>query len=343
MDSFAIVREFHMSSNIGPRAAVSAPRSALSAGLLAGGLLLGVSGDALAHGFAGSRFFPATLTTDDPFVADELSLPTLTKLPNTNDSPATHETDVGVDIAKRLFPNFGVEFGQSWNHQTQTGNGQHEGFSNLEFGMKYQFLLDAEHEAVASIGFNAELGGTGAKRIGADRFTTYSPGLFFGKGFGDLPDSMSWVRPLAVTGLLQYQVPGSAKDSTTVTDPVTGAPSLSFTHHPDQLVWGFAVEYSLIYLQSQVRDVGLPKPLDRMIPLVEFAFQTPTTPGFGTKTTGTINPGVLWAGQYMQVGAEALIPVNHASGSTVGGIVQLHFFLDDLFRGSWLGGPLFGN
>ena len=27
---------------------------------------------ALAHGFAGSRFFPATITIDDPFVADEL-------------------------------------------------------------------------------------------------------------------------------------------------------------------------------------------------------------------------------------------------------------------------------
>jgi hypothetical protein len=30
---------------------------------------------ALAHGFAGERFFPATILTDDPFVADEMSLP----------------------------------------------------------------------------------------------------------------------------------------------------------------------------------------------------------------------------------------------------------------------------
>src|SRR5213080_2902437 len=38
---------------------------------------------ALGHGFAGKRFFPATLATDDPFVADELSLPTISsrKLP----------------------------------------------------------------------------------------------------------------------------------------------------------------------------------------------------------------------------------------------------------------------
>ena len=29
---------------------------------------------AYGHGFAGARFFPATLSTDDPFVADEFSL-----------------------------------------------------------------------------------------------------------------------------------------------------------------------------------------------------------------------------------------------------------------------------
>jgi hypothetical protein len=44
--------------------------SAFSAALLA------LSAPAFAHGFAGNRFFPATLATDDPFVANELSLPT---------------------------------------------------------------------------------------------------------------------------------------------------------------------------------------------------------------------------------------------------------------------------
>jgi len=36
---------------------------------------------ALADGFAGDRFFPATILTDDPFVADEMSLPTVTVSP----------------------------------------------------------------------------------------------------------------------------------------------------------------------------------------------------------------------------------------------------------------------
>jgi len=30
-----------------------------------------------AHGFAGKRFFPASLAVEDPFVADELALPTI--------------------------------------------------------------------------------------------------------------------------------------------------------------------------------------------------------------------------------------------------------------------------
>ena len=35
-------------------------------------LTISQAGSALAHGFAGSRFFPATITIEDPFVAYEL-------------------------------------------------------------------------------------------------------------------------------------------------------------------------------------------------------------------------------------------------------------------------------
>lgn len=47
------------------------------------------SGPLSAHGFAGKRFFPATLATEDPFVADELSLPTISsrKAPSGGDAP----------------------------------------------------------------------------------------------------------------------------------------------------------------------------------------------------------------------------------------------------------------
>ena len=46
---------------------------------------------------------------------------------------------------------------------------------------------NAEHEFVMSVGLNIEWGGSGAQDVGAERFSTYTPTLYFGKGFGDLP------------------------------------------------------------------------------------------------------------------------------------------------------------
>jgi hypothetical protein len=61
----------------------------------------------------------------------------------------------------------------------------------------------------------------------------------------------------------------------------------------------------------------------------------------GAVTTGTINPGVVWVGDTFQVALEAMVPINRASGTGVGGMVQLHLYLDDIFpRG--IGAPIFG-
>ena len=71
-----------------------------------------------AHGFAGKRFFPATLVIEDPFVADELSLPTIAyrKLPGSGDEPATNETDFAVDMSKRVTEKCDIWFGlQFWS------------------------------------------------------------------------------------------------------------------------------------------------------------------------------------------------------------------------------------
>src|SRR5258708_37298948 len=135
---------------------VRARRSFLRAG--AGLALLVGAGDVLAHGFAGSRFFPATPTTDDPFVADEASLPTVTKMPGSGDTPAVRELDVGVDVAKRILPDLGIGFGQSWIHRGQADMFRHEGFGNLSASIKYQFFTSAEHEALASIGLDVDIG-----------------------------------------------------------------------------------------------------------------------------------------------------------------------------------------
>jgi hypothetical protein len=83
-------------------------------------------------------------------------------------------------------------------------------------------------------------------------------------------------------------------------------------------------------------------PFDRLIPLIEFSFETPLNRGQEGQTTGTINPGLIWSGKYFQIGAEAVIPANSRTGNDIGFIAQLHFYLDDLFPRS-LGRPLFGG
>jgi hypothetical protein len=98
------------------------------------------------------------------------------------------------------------------------------------------------------------------------------------------------------------------------------------------------------YLKSAVVDLGLPDFVNRLIPIVEVALQTPVsnTATSGTVTTGTVNPGIIYAGNKYQVAVEAMIPVNRQSGTSVGVIGQLHFFLDDIFPNS-LGRPIFAN
>ena len=294
-----------------------------------------------AHGFAGSRFFPATLVTDDPFVNDELSLPTVSSIV-TADEGGTRETDISVDIAKRITPNFGIEMGESLINLKPPGESSQTGFGNLELGAKYEFFESDEHETILSLGGGVEIGGTGNQRVDADSFSTWAPGLFFGKGFGDLPNTVSFLRPFAVTGQVGVAFPTSASTQTVTLDEKTGEREIDIERHPDVLEWGFALEYSVIYLQEQVKDIGLHPPFDRLIPLVEFAFETPLNRGESGQTTGTVNPGVIWSGKYFQVGAEAMIPVNSRTGNDVGFIAQLHLYLDDLFPHS-LGRPLFGG
>jgi hypothetical protein len=316
-------------------------RTAAAAIAACSALLFAVPETTSGHGFAGSRFFPATLSTDDPFVNDELSLPTVSSI-FTPDEGGTRDTEISVDIAKRITPNLGIEVGESFINLNPRGERSANGFGNLEIGAKYQFFENDEHEVLLSVGADVEVGGTGSKEVGADSFSTWTPALFFGKGFGDLPNAVSFLRPFAVTGQVGVAIPTSASTRTVTLNEATAEREIEIERHPDVLEWGFALEYSIIYLQEQVKDIGLRAPFDRLIPLVEFAFETPLNRSEEGQTTGTINPGLIWSGKYFQIGAEAMIPVNSRTGSNVGFIAQLHFYLDDLFPHS-LGRPLFGR
>jgi len=60
------------------------------------------------------------------------------------------------------------------------------------------------------------------------------------------------------------------------------------TRNVDTLHWGFAIEFSTLYLTDRFTPGKLPKeePLNQLVPLVEFSFVSPR----GEKTAATMNP-----------------------------------------------------
>jgi len=195
---------------------------------------LGATSWVYGHGFAGARFFPATLSTDDPFVADELSLPTVSTI-RTPDDGGTRQTDISVDIAKRITPNFGIEVGETFLMLHPHGEESVSGFGNLELGAKYDFFKNDAHEAIISLGLGVEIGGTGSSSIGADPFSTWAPGILFGKGFGDLPDALRFLKPLAVTGQAGIEIPTSASTSSVTVNDRNSEREIEIEQHPDVL------------------------------------------------------------------------------------------------------------
>src|SRR5438270_5778941 len=101
----------------------------LGAGFLAcASLTLSSATSVFAHGFAGARFFPATLATDDPFVADEWSFPTISWSKD-QDNVAT--TVYSLDFAKRITTDFAVGFSATWLDIHTSGGPALAGFDNL--------------------------------------------------------------------------------------------------------------------------------------------------------------------------------------------------------------------
>jgi hypothetical protein len=299
----------------------------------------------VAHEIVGNRFFPATIGIDDPGVNDELSLPTVDSF-KTGDVPPVRQRDISSEFSKRITEDFAISFGSTYTFlgPIDPAAAGANGFQNLDTTFKYRVYKNPEHEFVMSVGLSIEWGGTGAESVGAEPFHHYTPNLYFGKGLGDLPDRLSWIRPVAITGQVGYSIPARNSTTTLGIDPDTGNPTVDTQFNPRVLNWGATIQYSMPYLKSAVVDLGLPEFINHLIPLVEATLQTPVsnTLTSGTMTTGTINPGVIWVGNTFQVAVEALIPINRQSGTNVGVIAQLHLYLDDIDpRG--IGKPIFGG
>jgi hypothetical protein len=241
------------------------------------------------------------------------------------------ETTVGFEFAKRLTPDLalGVGWESIFFNPREAGQSNTSGAGNPEFSLKYVLLKSAEREGILSVGFSAEVGGLGAKRV-AEKISTFQPALFFGKGLGELPDSLKYLKPLAITGSVGVNIPSHRRTVTNSLDE-NGNPDQDVERHPTTIPYGIAITYSVPYLQSTIKDFGLGAPFDGMFPVVEFNFETPVSGSDARRTTAYANPGLMWAGKYFQLGLEAQVPMNSVSGKNAGIRGLVHLFIDDIW------------
>lgn len=274
---------------------------------------------ACAHAVAGQRVFPATLSFDDPGVANELSVND-----NRIRNRGTTTNDLGVAYAKTITPRFGLGVSSDYLSVDQPGSGD-RGLGNLSVSGAYQLFNNGPHEAIGLVGVSDTIANTGADGFNDD-YSTFSPEFAFGKGMGDLPWSLSYLHPFAITGAISEDIPDVSSQSQMVNV-------------------GLSLQYSIPYLQDFVKNVGIPAPFDNMVPLVEYTTSVCVDGGSVCRGSGNgqrtafYNMGVIWLGKYYQLGLEAQVPANHASGNHVGVLLGVDFYLDDILPHS-LGAPL---
>ncbi len=277
---------------------------------------------ALAYTAAGDRVFPATILLPQNAPSDDFYLTPSTQPFYSGSVPGANDrlTNFSFTYDKTLTERLSVGFTDGWNQFSQAGAGTAYGFQNLQTAVQYLAVLNPEHEFLLSVGANREWG-DGAHGIGASSSGATTPALYVGKGFGDVP--VPALQPFAITGSVGYQL---ADENT----------------RPDLLVTGIALEYSIPYLDAKVADLGLPDFVRALTPMVEFLYTTPVSNPRGATTSGTIAPGISYAGEGWELGAELLVPATRSAGSGVGFTAQLHLALDYLFPDT-IGRPIFAR
>lgn len=282
-------------------------------------ILLGWASAASAYTAAGDRIMPATVLLPQLAPSDEFYMTGVT-LPQqpTAGGPTGRLSTLSATYSKTITDRFSVTLTEAYQW-TDPGQGRTlTGWQNTQASVQYLAVLDPEREALLSVGMEREFGGTGTRRIGADRTGATQPTLYATKGLGDF--DIGYLRPLALGAVVGYQFADNGRRA-------------------NQWTTGLLIEYSIPYLISKVDTSDLPAVLRGLTPMIEVSFTNPVGPGAG-KATALIAPGFNYSGEGWDIGVEALIPTSRATGSGVGVAAQLHLSLDFLFP-TTIGRPLF--
>jgi hypothetical protein len=267
------------------------------------------------HAFvaAGDRVFPGTLILPQIAPTDETYIQAATPFSGTMVPLNTRRTDVIGFFGKTLTERLGIRVKDVYTQLDPVGASPLYGWQTLTATAQYMAVLDGPHEFLLSVGVDRQFSGTGAGRVQRRGFSgvgATTPSIYFGKGLGDL--DIGYLRPLALSGTFGYLIADKSP-------------------RPDVVMPGFAIEYSIPYLQSKVRALDLPGVIRGLTPITELFLTTPAGQAHGTANTALLAPGVTYAGEGWQFGIEAMIPMTRATGKGLGVTAQFHVWLDYLF------------
>jgi len=250
------------------------------------------------------------------------------------------DSSLSWSFARLVTPQLSIGVDSGWIRRSGDGFPPHSGFDQTSITVKQLWYKNELHEALISGSISWGIGHSGAHGVGADRPDTLLPSITFGKGFGDLPEGLAWLRPFGIAGAIAAEIPTASASVNFGFDPATGRFGPLAGANVEILRWGSAVEYSTLYLTDRFKPGRLPKdePLHQLIPLVELAFESPR----GQKTAATMNPGLSYVEDVWQISVEAIVPLNSQGGRCIGARAQLLLFLDDLAP-SLFGKPLLGR
>jgi len=277
------------------------------------GVVLGgfMTARAHAHGVVGQRSFIEPFITEDVNPKNEFVI----ARPEWDHSRDGRTLSLGFGLEKKISDRFSLTLDSEWDDITPKPRDEPHasGFNNLGITLKYAFFVNPEHEAITSVALESTAP-TGTEQVGAEKDWSFKPFLLYGKGAGDLPNTLKYLRPLAVQGDAGFEI-STDHDRTTT------------------LAHNIAVEYSIPYLQSFVRDFGLRWPFNALIADTEFNFEHGVNGEEHGKTAAFVTPGFVYMDRYVEVGVAGRFPLNARAHEELDwGIVWIvDIFIDDIF------------
>lgn len=259
-----------------------------------------------AHGVVGKRKFIEPFVAEDANPKDEFVL----AKPGHLNLKEGNTFSMGYILEKRFSDNFSLALENEWVTHRQGGEKNTSGFQNLGVLLKYAMFRSEAHEFILSSGFEVEVP-IGEEDIGAEQDVALAPLLLYAKGFGDLPWRVGFLRPFALMGDAGFDI--------------------LLNNEETEFFYDFVLMYDFQYLQDHVKDVGLPWPLNRLVPVVEFNFATVVN-GPERVTEAFITPGLVYRGKYVQLGIAGQFPLNSTTNREFdsGILFSIDLFYDDI-------------